>query len=51
LIGVALSALLSLLIGFSIEDWFVVADTEDQVSSLRGKNLEAGETQGVWWKI
>jgi hypothetical protein len=37
-IGVALLALLPLLIGFSVEDWFVVADIENQISSSRWKN-------------
>ena len=45
-ISIALLALLSLIIGFTIEDWFAVADIEDQISSTRGKNREAGETQG-----
>ena len=50
-IGVALLVLLSLIIGFSIEDWFIVADIKDQISSTRQKNWEAGKTWGVWWKI
>ena len=50
-ISIALLALLSLIIGFSIEDWFVITDIEDQISSARGKYREAGETRGVWWKI
>jgi hypothetical protein len=29
MIGIALLALLSLFVGFSIEDWFVDADIED----------------------
>ena len=44
-------ALLSLFVGFSIEDRFVVADIEDQISLMRWKNREARETQGVWGKI
>ena len=36
-IGVALLALLSLIIGFSIEDWFIIADIKDQISMARGK--------------
>ena len=50
-ISVALLALVSLIIGFSIEDWFIVADIEDQISSMRGKNKEARETRGMWGKI
>jgi len=44
-------ALLSLIIGFSIEDWFVVADIKHWISSSRGKKWKARETQGVWRKI
>ena len=32
-IGIALLAELSLLVGFAIDNWFVVADVEDQISS------------------
>jgi len=49
-IGVALLALLSLIIGFSIEDWFVVANIEDQISSVRGENWEAWEARGYGGK-
>jgi len=50
-IGIALLALLSLIIDFSIEDWFIVTDIEDQISSTRRKNREAWETRGIWGKI
>ena len=33
MIGVALLAELSLLVGFAINNWFVVDDVEDQISS------------------
>jgi len=36
-ISVALLALLSLIVGFSIEDWFIVVDIENQISLTRGK--------------
>jgi len=48
-IGVALLAELSLLIGFAIDDWFIVADVEDQISSSRWKDWKMRETRGVWW--
>jgi len=50
-IGIVLLALLSLFVGFSIDDWFVIADIEDRISSMRWKNQETGETRGVWWEI
>jgi len=46
-ISVALFALLPLLIGFSIDDWFVVADVENQISSSGWKNQKAGKTRRV----
>ena len=46
-ISVALFTLLPLLVVFSIDDWFVVADIENQISSSRWKNREAGKTRGV----
>ena len=46
-ISVALFALLSLLIGFSIDDWFVIAKVENQISSSGWKNRKAGKTRGV----
>ena len=45
-IDVTLLALLSLIIGFSIEDWFVVADIEDQISSMRGKTRKREKPGG-----
>ena len=45
-IGVALLALLSLIIGFSIEDWFIVADIDNQISSTRGKTGKRGKPGG-----
>ena len=49
-IDVELLVLLSLIVDFSIEEWFVVADIEDQISSGR-ENRVARETQGVWGEI
>ena len=40
-ISIALLALLPLLIIFFVDDWFVVADIENQISSSRWKNREA----------
>jgi len=45
-IGVALLAELSLLVGFAIDDWFVIADVEDQISSSRWKDWKTRETWG-----
>ena len=45
--GVALFALLSLFVGFAVDKWLVIADIENQVSSSRWKNWEAGKTWGV----
>ena len=43
-VGVALFALLSLFIGFAVDNWLVIADIENQVSSSRWKDQEAGKT-------
>jgi hypothetical protein len=50
-INITLLALLPLIISFSVSDWLIVADIEDQIPSERGKYWEAGETRGVWGKI
>jgi len=50
-VGVALLSLLSLLVGFSINNWLVITDVEDQISSSRWKDREAGEPRWVWWQI
>ena len=50
-IGVALLAVLPMLIGFSVDDWLVVGDIENQISSSRRKNREAGKARGVWREI
>jgi hypothetical protein len=47
-ISVALLALLSLLVGFAIDNWLVIADVENQISSPRWKD-ETGKTRGVRW--
>ena len=49
MIGVALFALLSLFVGFTVDNWFVIADDENQISSSRWKDWKVGETQGVRW--
>ena len=46
-ISVALLTLLPLFIGFSVDDWFVVADVKNQISSSGWKNQKAGKTRGV----
>ena len=50
-VGVALFSLLSLLVSFSINNWFVITDIENQVSSSRWKDWEARETRRVRWQI
>jgi len=45
-ISVVLFTLVSLLIGFAVNDWFVVADIENQISSSRWKHWKAGKAQG-----
>jgi len=46
-IGVALLAELPLLVRFSINDRFVGADVEDNISSSRGEYRETRETRRV----
>jgi len=48
-IGVALFTLLSLFVGFAINNWFVIADVENQISSSRWKDWKTGKTRGVRW--
>jgi len=48
-IGVVLFVLLSLFVGFTIDNWFVIADVEYQISSSRWKDWKAGKTRGVRW--
>ena len=43
-ISVALFALLSLFVGFTIDDWFVLVDIENQISSSMWKDQKAGKT-------
>ena len=45
-IGIALLAELPLLVSFSVDDQFVVADIENQISSSRWTNWEAGKPEG-----
>jgi len=47
--GVALLAELSLLISFAIDNWFVIADVENQISSSRWKDRKTRKTRGVRW--
>jgi len=47
-IGVALLAELLLLVGFAIENWFVVADVKDQISSPGWKDWKTRKTRRVW---
>jgi len=38
MVGVALFALLSLFVGFAVDNWLIIADVEDQVSTSRWKD-------------
>jgi len=42
-VGVALVPLLSLFVSFSVDNWFIITDIENQVSSSRWKDWEAGK--------
>jgi len=48
-IGVALLTELSLLVGFTIDNWFIVVDIEDQISSPGWKDWKTRKTWGVGW--
>jgi len=48
-VGIAVLAELPLLICLSIDDWFIAADIEDEVSSPRWEDREARETQRIRW--
>ena len=50
-VGVALFSLLSLFISFSVDNWFIVIDVENQISSSGRKDWEIGEPRRVWWQI
>jgi len=45
-IGVTLFVLLSLFVGFAFDNWFVIADVKNQISSLGWKDWKAGKTRG-----
>jgi len=48
-VGIALLAELPLLVGLSIDDRFIAADVENEVSSSGWENREARETWRVRW--
>jgi len=48
-IGIALLSELLLLIGFAIDNRFVVADVKDKISSPGWKDRETRKTRWVWW--
>jgi hypothetical protein len=48
-IGVTLFALLSLFVGFAVDNCFVIADVKNQISSLGWKDWKAEKTRGVRW--
>jgi uncharacterized membrane protein YqhA len=48
-IGIALLAKLLLLVWFSVNNQFIVADIEDKISSLRWKDWETRKSRRIWW--
>ena len=48
-IGIALLAELLLLICFAVDNWFVIADVKDKISSPRWKDRETRKTRRIWW--
>jgi len=50
-VGIALFLLLSLFVSFSVNNWFIITNIENQISSSRRKDWEAGETRWVWRQI
>jgi len=48
-VGIALLAELPLFVGLSIDDRFIAADIEDEVSSPWREDREVRETQRVRW--
>ena len=47
-IGIALLAELLLLVDFAIDNWFVIADVKDKISSPGWKDRETRKTRRVW---
>jgi len=50
-VSIALFAELLLLVCFSVDDWFVVADIEDKISPPRWKDWEARKARRIRWQI
>jgi len=48
-IGIALLAELLLLVGFAIDNWFVVVDVKDQISPPGWGDWKTRKTRRVWW--
>jgi len=48
-VGIALFAELLLLVYFSVDDRFVVADIEDKISPPGWKDWKARKTRGIRW--
>ena len=48
-IGIALFSELLLLVGFAIDNRFVVGDIKDKISSPGWKDWETRKTRRVWW--
>jgi len=50
-VSIALLAELPLLVSFSIDNRFVGADVENEVSSPGWEDRETRETRRIWWQI
>jgi len=48
-IGIALLTELLLLVSFAVDNWFVIADVKNKISSPRWKNWETRKARRVWW--
>ena len=48
-VGIALFAELLLLVYFSLDDWFVVADIEDKISLPGWKDRKTRKPRGIRW--
>jgi len=48
-ISIALLTELLLLVCFTVDNWFVIADVKDKISPPRWKDWETRKTWRIWW--
>jgi len=48
-VGIALFMELLLLVCFSVDNWFIIANIEDKISPRRWKDWEAREARRIRW--